>query len=585
MIKKILFTILILFSTFFLMENAYAYTYYYDINFQNALDFINSNENIVANDKNPKYYLDYIKKYIDSNNSNNLDYTIIYMYSPTSISFSHYHSFYVLFHKPGSSRSFFLSNGSNNSPSLNTSVTLLHYMSKKVLFTEDTFSNESSLDSTLTELNTILNSSTISGDTQISNSFKLFNQSVNSNISLNSQEFQFVPYFSTLDNPFLFKQYPNDTKNLKDLLVNNILYVFGNYFPTIYNLNNPPVPDEPETPPTFINNSFIPTYNGLFLSNIPKENINNYVAEFSLGRIGDLIDYNYDVNIFGRINHGTYYTYEKIDCSYQITSEEPYYEDFGLQKDFIQYQKKYFEITTCRSDLSNYDNIYVNLYMLNSLKVFNFSSSANYGYVYPNDSFNSRYDNFLDFYSLDSNNALMVSYKSTPNNSYYGSINDTVTSTIYKKENMQKWDYVYFYPIDSKPLKFYKYTDVMPNSTFLLESSTSSDTAYILVDEYTMVSFNDNYKLNNKFTYYEDSNTILENDFIIYQDTNIDDSYDVDNYLTIIKDFLDSLSSDINQFSLVLQNCYDLAPEFIKTIIFVLFILTMSYILFKLIGK
>ena len=223
--------------------------------------------------------------------------------------------------------------------------------------------------------------------------------------------------------------------------------------------------------------------------------------------------------------------------------------------------------------------------MLNSLKVFNFTASANYGYVYPNDVFNGRYDTFLDFYNLDQNNALMVSHRITPSSYYYGSINDSIISTIYDLDTKEKREYSYFYPIDSKPLKFYESTYTNYNFSFLLESSNSSDTAYILVNDDTLVSFNDNYKINNKFTYYEDSNTILENDFTIYQQTIIDDSYDVDNYLTIIKDFIDSLSSDINQFSLVLQNCYDLAPEFIRTIIFVLFILTMSYILFKLIGK
>ena len=578
MIKKILFTILILFSTFFLMENAYALVQenlYFDIDIKEVKSYINDESNIFYDNKSIKYYLEYFKDYIENNNPNNYNYTIVY--KSIDNSGTQNQQIVIIFH-----------NGTNpiqvSFEGLKGSRFQISnfLMGGRVYLSFDvgTTSYENQWNNRLTALDNILkNGSTTNSWNNFNFYFPL--TSFEENISLSSNMNYFVPYYSSFENSLLYYlRSTSDTAYYRSLKYNNSTIDFNQYIEPLEVYIN-----IPDTGPTFVNNSFIPTYNGLFLSNIPKENIDDYVAEFSLGRIGDLLDYNYDVNIFGRINHGTYYTYDKLDCSYQITSDEPYYEDFGLQKDFIQFQKKYFEFTTCRSDLSNYDNIYVNLHMLNSLKVFNFSSSANYGYIYPNDSFNRRYDNFLDFYNLNSNNALMVSYKSTPNNAYYGSINDTITSTIYRKENMQKWDYVYFYPIDSKPLKFYKYTDVMPNSTFLLESSTSSDTAYVLVDENTMVSFNNNYKLDNKFTYYEDSNTILENDFIIYQQTNIDDSYDVDNYLTIIKDFIDSLSSDINQFSLVLQNCYDLAPEFIRTIIFVLFILTMSYILFKLIGK
>ncbi|MBO5375314.1 MAG: hypothetical protein J6A52_00515 [Bacilli bacterium] len=578
MIKKILFTILILFSTFFLMENAYALVQenlYFDIDIKEVKSYINDESNIFYDNKSIKYYLEYFKDYIENNNPNNYNYTILY--KSIDNSGTQNQQIVIIFH-----------NGTNpiqvSFEGLKGSRFQISnfLMGGRVYLSFDvgTTSYENQWNNRLTALDNILkNGSTTNSWNNFNFYFPL--TSFEENISLSSNMNYFVPYYSSFENSLLYYlRSTSDTAYYRSLKYNNSTIDFNQYIEPLEVYIN-----IPDTGPTFVNNSFIPTYNGLFLSNIPKENIDDYVAEFSLGRIGDLLDYNYDVNIFGRINHGTYYTYDKLDCSYQITSDEPYYEDFGLQKDFIQFQKKYFEFTTCRSDLSNYDNIYVNLHMLNSLKVFNFSSSANYGYIYPNDSFNRRYDNFLDFYNLNSNNALMVSYKSTPNNAYYGSINDTITSTIYRKENMQKWDYVYFYPIDSKPLKFYKYTDVMPNSTFLLESSTSSDTAYVLVDENTMVSFNNNYKLDNKFTYYEDSNTILENDFIIYQQTNIDDSYDVDNYLTIIKDFIDSLSSDINQFSLVLQNCYDLAPEFIRTIIFVLFILTMSYILFKLIGK
>lgn len=573
MIKKILFTILILFSTFFLMENAYAIDqtdYYFVINKDEIKTYINNEDNLFHDNKSIKYYLNYFKEYIDSNNPNNINYSILYLkgyYGSRDV----YQQISIFFEPVEFSLNFFGTVGGFYTNRNYFSISFDSYQN-----------NVSNYDSQLVKLGNILNGS-LSSSTRNSNIhfYNLPSNSSTSDISLSSGNYYLFPYYANFENSFKYiKLNYGSSYYYRPINYSNTIINFGDYFEPLYSYIN-----TPDTGPTFVNNSFIPTYNGLFLSNIPKENIDDYVAEFSLGRIGDLLDYNYEVNIFGRINHGTYYTYDKLDCSYRITSDEPYYEDFGLQKDFIQFQKKYFEFTTCRSDLSNYDNIYVNLQMLNSLKVFNFTASANYGYVYPNDVFNGRYDTFLDFYNLEQNNALMVSYRITPSSYYYGSVNDSIISTIYDLDTKEKREYSYFYPINSKPLKFYESTYTNYNFSFLLESSNSSDTAYILVNDDSMVSFNDNYKINNKFTYYEDSNTILENDFIIYQQTNIDDSYDVDNYLTIIKDFIDSLSSDINQFSLVLQNCYDLAPEFIRTIIFVLFILTMSYILFKLIGK
>lgn len=581
MIKKILFTILILFSTFFLMENAYALVQenlYFDIDIKEVKSYINDESNIFYDNKSIKYYLEYFKDYIENNNPNNYNYTILY--KSIDNSGTQNQQIVIIFH-----------NGTNPIQVAFEGLKGSRFQISNFLmggrvyvsFDVGTSSYENQWNNRLTALDNILkNGSTTNSWNNFNFYFPL--TSFDENISLSSNMNYFVPYYSSFENSLLYYlRSTSSTSYYRPLKYNNSTIDFNQYIEPLEVYIN--TPDEPETGPTFVNNSFIPTYNGLFLSNIPKENIDDYVAEFSLGRIGDLLDYNYEVNIFGRINHGTYYTYDKLDCSYRITSDEPYYEDFGLQKDFIQFQKKYFEFTTCRSDLSNYDNIYVNLHMLNSLKVFNFTASANYGYVYPNDVFNGRYDTFLDFYNLEQNNALMVSYRITPSSYYYGSVNDSIISTIYDLDTKEKREYSYFYPINSKPLKFYESTYTNYNFSFLLESSNSSDTAYILVNDDSMVSFNDNYKIDNKFTYYLDSNTILENDFIIYQQTNIDDSYDVDNYLTIIKDFIDSLSSDINQFSLVLQNCYDLAPEFIRTIIFVLFILTMSYILFKLIGK
>ena len=58
MIKKILFTILILFSTFFLMENAYALVQenlYFDIDIKEVKSYINDESNIFYDNKSIKY--------------------------------------------------------------------------------------------------------------------------------------------------------------------------------------------------------------------------------------------------------------------------------------------------------------------------------------------------------------------------------------------------------------------------------------------------------------------------------------------------------------------------------------------------
>ena len=119
-----------------------------------------------------------------------------------------------------------------------------------------------------------------------------------------------------------------------------------------------------------------------------------------------------------------------------------------------------------------------------------------------------------------------------------------------------------------------------------LFSNYSSGKFYILVDEDISVSINLSSD-NKTFYYYNSSGDIISNDFNIYHSysPNPSGTTSVDNFFDIVVDYIDSFSSDINQFSVVLQNCYDLAPEFIRNLIFVVFILSMSVILYKLIGK
>jgi len=589
MIRKILFSFLFILSSFFFIDNVYAdfqEDYYFILDYENAKNIIDDETNIFRDDKSIKYWLNYFKDYIDSNNVNDLGYLILLNSNGSAITID-IALFYDTTNYLGLTP-FFQDLFGSISVNVDAFATATYGYSRISFTSYDSSSNFdtklSSVDNVLQNMVRVQSSGWLTErDSNYTNNYDSISLTENYIFNYNIKNL-FVPYYSNIENSVLFfdRAFNSDQYGRRIMIDDNI-YSLGDYLPTLTEYFSNQTPDIP------INHKlYIPNYYGLFISQIPVSNIYDYELDFTIGQNLILEELNYTYTLFGRKNNNnSYYTYEEISCNVGTSNSEPTY---GTNITDINnvYYKKTFGIMDCTSDLSNYDYIYINFYPNNVHSINYFEYSTNYGYVTINDFIGSPYK-VLDYYVFTQDTNLMASSKNNKISLYYGSNNlEQFLSTSYNLETFEKKNYFITYSYSDTFNKFERY-DYIGTSTnisigFNLLSNYNSSTLYILVDEDSLISYSED-RTNDSFNYYDSSSNVSSNNFNIYYSFDTSATTSVDSYFVIVSNFIDSISSDINQFSLVLQNLYNLAPVFIQDIILVLFILSMSLILFKLIGK
>lgn len=430
------------------------------------------------------------------------------------------------------------------------------------------------------------------GITRIQNStyasfFETTNTQINNNSSYNTSLWYYyssVKYrLNPLDNSSSTFWY---YKNI-NIIDKNIIYTKGDYISSYYELY-PRV-----LKPTFIGYQ---TELNTFYTNLQPNQLSNYqlkvdfkVPQSILGFYQTPQEYidntSFEYICSGRVNSGDYYYYESFPCSLSSS--------YTTTSNTITYT---FNNVSYTQNISNYDEIFVTIIPKYndsgvSTTVFNLNYTFTNGYFYNTSFKGAIYERLSGLLTLDFK--LYFSSNNSPNNANLYIDTTTFDNTIYSL-GFSNTSHNEFYQIGQSILG-------NPNSYEILDHfrltrvSNSFDTGIMVFQQngstripYLNLFFNGgmyiSQNLGNDTFYYIDSNGSIQNGSFSPPLINQNDEYNVSSYLSIVNDFIDSMSESSAQFGLITQNFYDSMPPFFQTFIFVVFILfclLFTYLLIK----
>lgn len=322
-------------------------------------------------------------------------------------------------------------------------------------------------------------------------------------------------------------------------------------------------------------------YMGFFVYQVPVENINDLRVEFSYDVSDEYISYFNDVDntldylIYARRNEVDYnYFHYTIDSACKVIP--------NIVKKDNHFSGSFTFDCSKATLLNKYDYFIINFIQRYSLPISNVNLTTNFGNIFINEI--TRDPNYIfDSYTLNENDKLLYSsakddvvlYYSKNldkslyisivdfNNVYSNSIHSFITSPV---SSLEKINYTFG---KTNGYGFLAYPYYRPDTINLL---FDSDRGYISVSDKNSLSY-----------FFEGSWRTGYRP--IANPTTTDSFTDISGYFGVVTNFIDSLSVNINDFSAVLQNIYNLAPSFLQTFIFVVFILSMTYILYELLRK
>lgn len=351
----------------------------------------------------------------------------------------------------------------------------------------------------------------------------------------------------------------------KSLIWNGQTLVFGDLLPPFYSNNPTPTPI-----PNLIGSI---KNDDIFVSNISTSDLSNFRLdiEFNYSMFDTAIDFSsYQLFFYGRRNNTTYYSYEELSCT----------KTFGSAIDTEDFYIKTSLYNVSCGDLSNYDQVFVRLRpSVNAMgKAINtLILTTNYGYANVSPIFNG--DNSLQimdyFQNLSSDYNILLSTTDNINYSTYISDNDftfmskvdRVGNKISSLTGFQLWTYGSY---DNTNLLVYNYTPQNNENTNL----------FLFFDENTIISKG----VNGDFTYYDSTNTLtngsLQNNYQI-----IHTGYEMDDIFSQVNNFLLDIDSDLASLHVLVQSAFDSLPLVVQNIINIFYILSLAYLLFKVIRK
>lgn len=393
------------------------------------------------------------------------------------------------------------------------------------------------------------------------------------NDSDRSVDFSSIPnnvvssYFYYSSKPITLDSYESNSFYSKKLKINGVEYGYNSLIPSYKDLY---------IPITTTRENNIGT---IYIGNISKNNISDFIynGNFYFDDYSYASSLNPIFSFFGRINHGNYYSYDRLSCSSDI------YSSFAINNDL---KKVNFTLLpngfTCSNDLSSYDNIYIRVdFKYNSdsnSSIIGYIGSSNYGYSTKLSDTLVSYtgvDIFETFENLPSNFSYVLSTLDPEDKAYFITGNEYVQALNVDLFNDNFVEGASYNPISfgqtiQKNALIYNLEDYYSGLTYLK----------LFLDDSTICS-----PYNNGYTYYN-SGGVLETDDIIHNRGRIPTgNYDTTYYRNIVSNYIDNLSNDINSFSLFIQRAYDTSPSFLQTFIYVVFILICFYFTYKLIRK
>lgn len=364
---------------------------------------------------------------------------------------------------------------------------------------------------------------------------------------------------------------------VKSIKVNDNIINFGDFIPTycdLYNCSSGESSDE----------SF-----DLYLSRLPyvysnTSNLSNYNSTISFSITSDIESYKNNLYTYkfyyGRVDHGTYYTYEQLNCTSSSIANS---------------SDTTITITTnnisCNNDLSKYDKYFVTYnfkYEDDSLpkSIYGFSSSINNGFILHN--------TLINYYLLDNFNnlprgfSLLLSNNDTYNDltTYFYSDNEYIAFDDISKNanNVVKTTNGVFYKDLAIPKKRnYGFTT---NTNLLvyddLSYSTKADTTlYMYLNPLTMVSFVDTSNNTNSYTYYDSNNNITTSTIDLIYDTIDDNTYNIDSVFQDLNNYIYDLRKDMFSVHLIMTDIYSSIPSSIRYFFNFFFSLGLIFILYK----
>lgn len=381
-----------------------------------------------------------------------------------------------------------------------------------------------------------------------------------------------VPFYSNI--PFVY------SKSINNSTFNN----YHSYFKTLnihdsyYYINDGlPVYADLYLNPKKNFDKYDEQLNRIFVGNIPKANINDLSIDLKFNVNSS--EYTNNINIvthfFGRIDHTTYYSYEKINCSANSVLSS-----FAISENLVQGKILPYGVT-CSSDLTPYDYIYARIDVLPNGQVdyttYNLELGVSYGNIFNFSTISSNlYDInsmfiYEQFNQLDPHFSIMLSSNGS-GFAYYLSDNKYVVSNYISTQTFDiVYNYRYFGKVTKTMYNIYNYYDYYQGTTNLK----------LFINSSVIVSFG----VNNTYVYYDYDNNLITGTYDNKYIYSLDDSYDITYYFNVINDYIDGLSDDIYDFSIIVQNSYNIIPEPFYTLILVFFVLGCIYMIFRLIRR
>ena len=438
-----------------------------------------------------------------------------------------------------------------------------------------------------------------------SSTINLFNITSDTTINNNDDYFFLVPYslqfgdyFPLYNNSgitftYIFSSVSNSSTSFaKKLYINSTLIDNWDSIPMycdIYDCSNWGTGGGGDTP---LFNVVSPDFKYFYGYTTPQDLSSTFIGVNY--NVNDLVDYNanYDrlmTSYFGRIDHGTYYSYESLTCTRDIT----YFDDYD--NNLFSYLLNNF---SCNGNLSNYDRIYITyglrhyddskdsyIYNLNINSNINYKYTDYKGLIYDNFNLSSEFIMLLS--TNDSYNPVNVKF--TSDNSYMSfQLVSNKDSNIITRTN-GSFGYYCAFGNSGDVLNPYCSAD-FGNPIYQSNLMIFDDAAYsggnsltnldiFLQDDSIIISVAYN---GADFIYYDDTYNIVDNTISLTYDKLPHDS-GYDSIMTIIKDindYFNDLQADLGKIHNIVQDIYDDIPLGYRSAILIFYCIGLIYLLY-----
>ena len=318
----------------------------------------------------------------------------------------------------------------------------------------------------------------------------------------------------------------------------------------------------------------------IFVSNIPKADLSTLSFTLSFNYVDlDFVDnIKNQVFFFGRVNNSNYYSYEPIDCFLPNGSA------YGGEDNLYTHT---FQNPTCTSSLDNYDQIFIRVRLMSTSQtgsnaIYNGSITTNKGYANTSPIYNGpNYFGIMEYFdALPPNFNILLSTQEDPryvvfrSNQYYTYMShvtrddNKILQVATGSDNTMLFDYG---SLSNRNVMIYNYTP---------SNSNENTNLFVFFGEDTIISSS----TTGSFTYYDNTNTLVSGN--VNNNYQVSSSnYDLNVIFTKVNSYINGLEENMFDLHNLMQSIYDTMPEILQNVLSILYILALTYLLFKVIRK